>query len=77
MVLLAEEKMPIRRSEFRKAFWPKVALLVGLVVPSALAVSVARITTIKASLTTPEPAALILLGSGLISVALLIRRFQS
>jgi hypothetical protein len=84
--------MPTRRRNFRSAFGAKTVLVLGLMVPSALAVPVvapasgiaAGITAPRASLTatadrltTTEPMALALLGSGLLGVAFLIRRLQS
>jgi hypothetical protein len=83
--------MPTRRHDFRAGFGARILLLLALTVPSALAASVvspasgitAEITASKGSFTTSnhliatEPVALALLGSGLLSVAFLIRRLQS
>jgi hypothetical protein len=75
--------MASRRHESRKALWSKILLLFGVTVPSAaLAVSVtphrgfAGIAA-KGTFIAPEPLALVLLGSAFISLAVLIRHFQS
>jgi len=80
----AEEQVRTRRRpDFRKPFGAAILLLLGFMAPSALAVVAPAngitvgIATSMGRLTATEPAELALLGSGLISLSFLIRRFQS
>jgi hypothetical protein len=75
--------VPTKKRDFRKTFGVAVLLLLGFMAPSALAVIapshaiIAGITTSMGRLTATEPAGLALLGSSLIALSFLIRRFQS
>ena len=76
--------MTTRTREFRRVHWAKCLLVLGLVVPSAFAVSASvrhngitdGLAARKPDFTATEPVALVLFGCGLISAGMLLRRNQ-
>lgn len=76
---LSKEQMAAQNRDFRKAFWVEVVLLLILAAPVVAWASgiTGGIGTAKGSLTATEPTALTLLGSALITLGVLIRRFKS
>ena len=71
--------MTAKKRSFRKIFWVEVIILLIVAIPvvawaGAIAANVAPVWN---DLSFTEPTVLTLLGGGLISVSLLIRRFKS
>ena len=74
-----QKQMPARKRDLRKALWLEVVFLLILAVPIVAWASgmTSGIGATRATLAATEPTALTLLGSALITLGVLIRRFKS